>query len=212
MPTFVPRAWVLGGAAFRVGRWLVGEAAVAVLIIARERRLRHVDHVNGTGHEATRSRTGSWGGENMVSLRSFLLIGSLVGLLACTCSDETAMAAPTASPPNTGEPAQKVAVQNKLAACMAVNVGTVRTDRNVVLVDGTLRATKSIGECGCMSAMLAYRSMSVVQGREHVLAEGGLNSLRLESSPNSVTFVLSTDGARLAPRGWTLIVSCQAPE
>lgn len=109
-------------------------------------------------------------------------------------------------------PAQEVQIQNLLARCMGVDVDGVRRDRNVVLGDATLRPAKSIGECGCKSAALAYRSTRVVQGREHVLAEGELNTLRLPASPTRMTLVLATDGAATNAHRWTIVVSCEGPE
>jgi hypothetical protein len=102
-------------------------------------------------------------------------------------------------------------LRNLVAKCVRLELGGVRTERNVTLAAAKLGIASPIGNCGCKSAMVSYRSVQRVHGREIEAARGGVNTLKIDRPTAEIYLVLATDrlprNARL-----TIVVGCQDPD
>ena len=101
-----------------------------------------------------------------------------------------------------------VSLQNLVAECVQLDLGTIRTERNVTLVAGQLQIAGSIGDCGCKSAVLSYRTVRQIRGRDIELARGQLNTLRLGKGSAAVYLVVATD--HVAPiMNVSMVLACE---
>lgn len=101
--------------------------------------------------------------------------------------------------------------RNLLPECVRFEIGSVRTERNVALAAAKLRITRSIASCGCKSALISYRSVQRVRGRDVELARGQINTLKLDQSEVDIYIVLATDTLSRAPE-LTVVLGCENPE
>lgn len=128
---------------------------------------------------------------------SRLPLGFALALTFSSCRPSTAAGPASGSDaraviPRANE-AVSVSLQNRLAECVGLDLGSVRAERNVTLAAGKLRLTRSVGKCGCKSAIVSYRSVRRVFGRDAEMARGQLNTLRIGQSTLEVYIVLATD-------------------
>ena len=107
--------------------------------------------------------------------------------------------------------AVSTSLQNLVAKCVRLELGSIRTERNVTLAAGKLGITSPIGNCGCKSAMMSYRSVQWVHGRDIETARGQVNTLKIDKSIAEIYLVLATDHL---PRDadLTIVVGCQDSE
>ena len=140
-----------------------------------------------------------------------IMIRGLVFLSLASCA---ASPTQTALQPVRHNLQLNVHVRNDLEECVHLASRSVSIERNVVLLDVSLRMRRSIGECGCKSAALTYRVRR--DEREHgtVDAIGRLNTLLRQHHPEEDLYlVLSTDVLAMAQaKNATVEVTCTSPE
>jgi hypothetical protein len=107
--------------------------------------------------------------------------------------------------------AASASLRNLVAKCVRLELGSIQTERNVTLATGKLGITRPIGNCGCKSAMMSYRSVQRIHGREIEAARGQVNTLKIDKSVTEIYLVLATD---YLPRNadLTIVVGCQDPD
>src|SRR5260221_12059352 len=62
--------------------------------------------------------------------------------------------------------ADQITFQNDLSACVSITATKTSTESNVVWANTRVQLRKSIGECGCLSALATYRSEERRVGKE----------------------------------------------
>jgi len=100
--------------------------------------------------------------------------------------------------------ADQITFQNDLSACVSITATKTSTESNVVWANTRVQLRKSIGECGCLSALATYTS-SVNRGG--VLQEGLIDL----GSGGERKLVLATDPALAANKEVRVRLACTGP-
>lgn len=104
--------------------------------------------------------------------------------------------------------AGSIKVENALAQCVELQPGVRSTTAQAVLLQANVNVKKSIGECGCKSAIAQYTSKVEMDGYRSFLQSGAV-ALR-ESGPQTLT--LTSSAQLLGDRGVVLSLGCAAPD
>jgi len=98
-----------------------------------------------------------------------------------------------------------VEIRNPLAECMQAQPGLRSVERGLVLQDVALQVSRPVGECGCKSALVAYRaSVALADGAESVVQSGVFGALR----SGTRTLALASDTQVVGERPVTLSLGC----
>ncbi|MEP7456274.1 DUF2195 family protein [Phyllobacterium sp. SB3] len=100
-----------------------------------------------------------------------------------------------------------VAFQNELAVCVTVKAVKTVTETNVVSVSTSFQLHKSIGDCGCYSALATYKSSVDLGGVREVLQEGVITI----KNDGTKTLVLASEPALIANRKIQVQLTCAPP-
>ena len=98
-----------------------------------------------------------------------------------------------------------IKVDNALAHCVELRPGVRTTTAQQVMLQVDLNVKKSIGECGCKSAISAYTSeVQMEEGHRSFLQRGALTIQR----SGVKTLTLASDEQLVRDRGIVLSLSC----
>jgi hypothetical protein len=103
--------------------------------------------------------------------------------------------------------ADQITFQNDLSACVSITATKTSTESNVVWANTRVQLRKSIGECGCLSALATYTS-SVPRGGVRQVLQEGLIGL---GSGGERKLVLATDPALVANKEVRVRLACTGP-
>lgn len=103
--------------------------------------------------------------------------------------------------------ADQITFQNDLSACVSITATKTSTESNVVWANTSVQLRKSIGECGCLSALATYTS-SVNRGGVRQVLQEGLIGL---GSGGERKLVLATDPALVANKEVRVRLACAGP-
>ena len=103
--------------------------------------------------------------------------------------------------------ADQITFQNDLSACASITATKTSTESNVVWANTRVQLRKSIGECGCLSALATYTS-SVNRGGARQELQEGLIDL---GSGGERKLVLATDPALVANKEVRVRLACTGP-
>ena len=103
--------------------------------------------------------------------------------------------------------AEPIAIKNDLAACVVVKAGPPSSQDNAVLANVRFDLRKSIGECGCLSALATYTSSVNRDGAPQFLQEGLIG---LKGSADK-TLVLATEPALIGKLPIQVRLACAGP-
>lgn len=103
--------------------------------------------------------------------------------------------------------ADQITFQNDLSACVSITATKTSTESNVVWANTRVQLRKSIGECGCLSALATYTS-SVNRGSVRQVLQEGLIDL---GSGGERKLVLATDPALAANKEVRVRLACTGP-
>ncbi len=103
--------------------------------------------------------------------------------------------------------AAPITIKNDLAACVTVKADPPSSQANAVLANVRFDLRKSIGECGCLSALATYTSSVNRDGTPQRLQEGLIG---LKSSA-SKTLALATEPALVGKFPIQLQLACAGP-
>nr|WP_229517241.1 DUF2195 family protein [Massilia oculi] len=103
--------------------------------------------------------------------------------------------------------AEHITFHNELAACVTIKTITTATASNVVLANTNIQLRKSIGECGCLSALAVYISSVGRGGVQQILQEG---LIRLDRDGEK-TFVLATEPRLIEKKAVQVRLFCAPP-
>jgi hypothetical protein len=95
-------------------------------------------------------------------------------------------------------------IRNELSACVAIHIVDTSIHANMVLANTAFQLRKSIGECGCRSALVSYASVISVNTAQQVL-QNGLISI---SKSGNRTLVLASEQALVAGKEMQLRFNC----
>ncbi len=98
-------------------------------------------------------------------------------------------------------------IQNDVSACAAIQARTVSRQADFVLADIAIDWHKPVGDCGCLSALIQYRSEVSVGGGASNLQSGLLAVKRSEEK----RLVLATEPGLIADSPVHLQFSCAPP-
>jgi len=98
-------------------------------------------------------------------------------------------------------------IQNDVSACAAIQARTVSTQADFVLAEIAIDWHKPVGDCGCLSALIQYRSEVSVGGASQTLQSGLLAVKRSEEK----RLVLATEPTLIADSPVHLRFSCAPP-
>ncbi len=98
-------------------------------------------------------------------------------------------------------------IQNDVSACAAIQARAVSTQADFVLADIAIDSHKPVGDCGCLSALIQYRSEVSVGGSPQVLQSGLLAVKHSEEK----RLVLATEPGLIADSPVYLRFSCAPP-
>gem|GEM_PF-383324 len=102
-----------------------------------------------------------------------------------------------------------IKVENALAQCVALQPGVRTTAGQQVLTEATLTVKKSIGECGCKSAIATYTSQVEMEGGYRSFLQRGALLVK-ESGVQPLT--LASSAQLLGDRGLVLSLACAGPD
>lgn len=97
-----------------------------------------------------------------------------------------------------------VNIGNELSACVAIHIKNTSIYDNMVLADTVFQLRKSIGECGCRSALVSYDSITSVNTAQQVLQNGLIGITR----SGSKTLVLASEQTLIADKQMQLRLRC----
>jgi hypothetical protein len=103
--------------------------------------------------------------------------------------------------------ADQITFQNDLSACVSITATKTSTESNVVWANTRVQLRKSIGECGCLSALATYTSCVIRGGVRQVLQEGLIGL----GSGGERKLVLATDPALVANKEVRVRLACTGP-
>lgn len=103
--------------------------------------------------------------------------------------------------------ADQITFQNDLSACASITATKPSTESNVVWANTRVQLRKSIGECGCLSALATYTSSVNRGGVRQVLQEGLIDL----GSGGERKLVLATDPALVANKQVQVRLACTGP-
>jgi hypothetical protein len=115
------------------------------------------------------------------------------------------------APARLTEPRIAIKTENAVAACLEVGSPLIKASGNLLLADSTLRFKKTLGTCGCTSALLRYSVLETVAvaGGPGVEYERSSGRFRARSSgQRRFSFVISTDADINTSGPLTLRVGC----
>ncbi|HLU03599.1 MAG TPA: DUF2195 family protein [Advenella sp.] len=95
-------------------------------------------------------------------------------------------------------------IGNELSACVAIHIKNTSIYDNMVLADTVFQLRKSIGECGCRSALVSYDSITSVNTAQQVLQNGLIGITR----SGSKTLVLASEQTLIADKQMQLRLRC----
>ncbi|GAB3092049.1 DUF2195 family protein [Bordetella muralis] len=102
-----------------------------------------------------------------------------------------------------------IKVENALAQCVALQPGVRTTTGQQVVTEATLTVKKSIGECGCKSAIATYTSQVEMEGGYRSFLQRGALLVK-ESGVQPLT--LASSAQLLGDRGVVLSLACAGPD
>ncbi|MBA8845748.1 MULTISPECIES: DUF2195 family protein [Brucella/Ochrobactrum group] len=103
--------------------------------------------------------------------------------------------------------AVKIDLQNGLSACVDLKAGQVRRQANIVSFDARFNLHRSIGMCGCMSALVNYTASVDVNGIRQKLQQGIISLAR----EGDRTVILASDQNLIAGKDVRVELSCAGP-
>lgn len=103
--------------------------------------------------------------------------------------------------------ADQITFQNDLSACVSITATKTSTESNVVWANTRVQLRKSIGECGCLSALATYTNSVNRGGVRQVLQEGLIDL----GSGGERKLVLATDPALVANKEVRVRLACTGP-
>nr|WP_235584511.1 DUF2195 family protein [Massilia sp. MS-15] len=103
--------------------------------------------------------------------------------------------------------AEQITFANELAACVTIKTITTSTASNMVVASTNIQLRKSIGECGCLSALAVYISSVDRGGVQQILQEG---LIRLDSDGEK-NLVLATEPRLLENKAVQVRLVCAPP-
>ncbi len=95
-------------------------------------------------------------------------------------------------------------ISNALSACVAIHIRDTSLHASMLLADTIFQLRKSIGECGCRSALVSYDSVTRVNTAQQILQTGLIG---LNNSGNK-TLVLASEQALVADKQIQLRFHC----
>jgi hypothetical protein len=95
---------------------------------------------------------------------------------------------------------------------LELRAGQITQVSNLVIGSVSLVAKKSIGDCGCMSAEMLYRSIERRAGFDQELASGLVTAPESIKQPVERWLVLSADGPIAEQSTLTIRVGCSPPQ
>ncbi|MBA8841677.1 DUF2195 family protein [Ochrobactrum sp. RH2CCR150] len=131
------------------------------------------------------------------ALRRRPLFRSLVAVFLCAISAGQAAS---------GD-AVEIDLQNGLSACVDLKPGQVKRQANIVSFDARFNLHRSIGVCGCMSALVNYTASVDVNGIRQKLQQGIISLAR----EGDRTLILASDQNLIAGKDVRVELSCAGP-
>ncbi|WP_260986118.1 DUF2195 family protein [Bordetella genomosp. 13] len=107
--------------------------------------------------------------------------------------------------PAASQAAGPVNIKNALAECVQVAPGVRSAEHNLVLQQLTLQVGKSIGQCGCKSALASYRATVKLDGGTQSFTQSGVFPI-MKSGER--TLVLASDPQVVGDRAMEVTLSC----
>jgi hypothetical protein len=114
----------------------------------------------------------------------------------------------SASAPTTARP-EKVTLENTLASCVAVEAKEVVSYENLLLLRAVLHSHRVTAECGCKSALLAYRVTDASTGSQ--TSTGDFLDPAVSKLEAPFLFVLKSDQRARTLGTLTVHVGCGPP-
>ncbi|WHS30177.1 DUF2195 family protein [Brucella sp. NM4] len=103
--------------------------------------------------------------------------------------------------------AVEIDLQNGLSACVDLKPGQVKRQANIVSFDARFNLHRSIGMCGCMSALVNYTASVDVNGIRQKLQQGIISLAR----EGDKTLILASDQNLIAGQDVRVELSCAGP-
>ena len=133
------------------------------------------------------------------------LMGSLVVLLAMiavTCFAQQKQ-------PVNNDAQKKVLLTNDLDTCLKITQGETVEANGMLMLKTTWQSEKSIGECGCKSALMTYST--------NILSDDKINRKILETVISSLDkkeydFILNADSTVKYNGSYEIVLSCKNPD
>ena len=103
--------------------------------------------------------------------------------------------------------AVEIDLQNGLSACVDLKPGQVKRQANIVSFDARFNLHRSIGMCGCMSALVNFTASVDVNGIRQKLQQGIISLAR----EGDRTLILASDQNLIAGKDVRVELSCAGP-
>jgi len=103
--------------------------------------------------------------------------------------------------------AVEIDLQNGLSACVDLMPGQVQRQANIVSFDARFNLHRSIGMCGCMSALVNYTASVDVNGIRQKLQQGIISLAR----EGDRALILASDQNLIAGKDVRVELSCAGP-
>ncbi|OOL15561.1 hypothetical protein BRY73_18965 [Ochrobactrum sp. P6BS-III] len=101
----------------------------------------------------------------------------------------------------------EIDLQNGLSACVDLKPGQVKRQANIVSFDARFNLHRSIGMCGCMSALVNFTASVDVNGIRQKLQQGIISLAR----EGDRTLILASDQNLIAGKDVRVELSCAGP-
>lgn len=126
-------------------------------------------------------------------------------LYASTCSFLVATGCPAESLRDN----PSISISNLIEECFRIKPANELIHNNVIMLDAELSIIKSVGYCGCKSAVLSYYvTTRPVESRHKTKEHGVFSPLR----NGTYTFVLERNNTRRENGSYTLNIQCASPD
>lgn len=129
-----------------------------------------------------------------------MAVERMMARLAAACLPALLAAAPAAS-----QAAGPVDIRNDLAQCVQVQPGLRSIENGLVLQQLTLQVDKSIGQCGCKSALAAYRATVTLDGGTQSFTQSGVFPIMKSGTR---VLPLASDPQVVGDRAMAMTLSC----
>lgn len=109
-----------------------------------------------------------------------------------------------------------VEIRNHLSECLIIHPVQQVVMDNLVILKTVITQKKSTGECGCLSALVGYTSLTAQDVSDYGAGKAGVlqqGNFLLTGSPESqpFSFVLSVDNRYMREQKLALLVHCTPP-